>query len=243
MNVQRSPQKRMPTGGGSQPDLSKMSCATDVPQITLRKRKQPIDSDCGCSNELKEMRKELKRVSTLLEKYVESNGQILSKMQESIAEVRTQINEIKKSNEETTKSLRDNVIEVRTELNNLKNSSTIMFTEHKDIKNKITELEAQVDNKIKSFKDDVNKLNPQSSGPSLANNIPKIDQNDFNYVLPKILSQNMSDFSVLKPCTNNEITKIIANLDNNCSIGIDGINTKVIKCAQSNSYSSNTMLQ
>lgn len=37
----------------------------------------------------------------------------------------------------------------------------------------------------------------------------------------------MSHFSVLKPCTTNEI----ANLDNNCSIGIDGISTKVMKCA------------
>lgn len=163
MNVQRSPQKRTPTGGGSQPDLSKMSCTTDDPQITLRKRKQPTDRECGCSYELKEMRSELHRVSTLLEKYVESNEHILSKMQESIAEVRTQISEIKKSNEETAKSLRDNVIEVKTELHNLKESSVIIFTEHKDIKNKITELEVQVNNKIKSFEDNVTKLNPQNS--------------------------------------------------------------------------------
>lgn len=163
MNVQRSPQKRTPTSGGSQPDLSKISCITDDPQITLRKRKQPIDRDCECSYEFKEMRSELNRVSTLLEKYVESNEHILSKMQESIAEVQTQISEIKKSNEETNKSLRDNVIEVKTELHNLKKSSTIMFTEHKDTKNKITELEVQVNNKIKSIEDYVNKLNPQCS--------------------------------------------------------------------------------
>lgn len=41
---------------------------------------------------------------------------------------------------------------------------------------------------------------------------------------------NNNQLSILEPCTKNEVLKIINNLNSNTSAGIDGINTKSIKC-------------
>lgn len=77
--------------GGSQPDLSEMNILNhDTDNITLRKRLKP-DSDCSCSEDIREMRSEMSRISVLLEKYVGSNEQILQNMQDSITEIKTQI--------------------------------------------------------------------------------------------------------------------------------------------------------
>ncbi|CAH2095113.1 unnamed protein product [Euphydryas editha] len=64
MSVQTSPI------GGSQPDLSKTSNISSEP---FRKRKLPCDIECSCSDDLREMRSEISRIGSLLEKYVGSN--------------------------------------------------------------------------------------------------------------------------------------------------------------------------
>ena len=53
------------TGGGCQPKLLKINeNITDV-QITFRKRKQPDDQECQCSDEIKLLQNKLSRVTTL----------------------------------------------------------------------------------------------------------------------------------------------------------------------------------
>lgn len=171
MSGQQSSQKYPLTSGGSTPDLSTLSSLKDDPQITLRKRKQPFDHDCGYSHEIKEVRSELTRISTLLEKYVESNEHIMKSMQENITEVRTQMLQMKESNEKTTTLLRNDVIELKTELSKIKKSSPNMSTEHKDIQSHFTRLEAKVDSKIKLLEDNFSKIKmPSQTTSSLTEN-------------------------------------------------------------------------
>ncbi|XP_045484966.1 uncharacterized protein LOC123689371 [Pieris rapae] len=64
-------------------------------------------------------------------------------------------------------------------------------------------------------------------GLKLANEIPTQFHTNFTLALPQSLNAELSNFS---PCTILEITNIIKTIDTNCSTGIDGINTKTIKC-------------
>lgn len=67
-------------------------------------------------------------------------------------------------------------------------------------------------------------------GSMLANEIPKPFHDENTQALPKTPIQNNYKMSQFKPCTEIEIMKIIDSLDPNCSTGLDGINTKAIKC-------------
>ncbi|CAF4942058.1 unnamed protein product [Pieris macdunnoughi] len=64
-------------------------------------------------------------------------------------------------------------------------------------------------------------------GLKLANEIPTQFHINFTLALPQSLNSELSNFN---PCTTLEITNIIKTLNTNCSSGIDGINTKTIKC-------------
>lgn len=69
-------------------------------------------------------------------------------------------------------------------------------------------------------------------GPSLANEIPSKFHNECERALPTSPLNNAEGLSSFNPCSTKEILNIITNLDANCSTGIDGINTKTIKCIQ-----------
>lgn len=66
-------------------------------------------------------------------------------------------------------------------------------------------------------------------GSLLANEIPKNFHDNPSYALPNTLSNDAPVLATLDPCSEAEISKIIANLDPNCSTGLDGISTKAIK--------------
>lgn len=117
MSVQRSPT------GGSHPDLSRMSNVGSEPSITFRKRKVPCDIECSCSEDLKEMRSEISRIGSLLEKYVGSNEQILKNMQENITDIKNQITDIKSSNERTINSMQVKIESLEADIKSIKMSS------------------------------------------------------------------------------------------------------------------------
>lgn len=127
MNVQRSPT------GGSQPDLSKMSGSNLESSITFRKRKVPSDIECSCSDDIREMRSEISRISSLLEKYVESNEQILKTMQSNITEIKNQITEMQSSNDHTHKSVQNKIELLESDINQLKMREFTTKTSEKDV--------------------------------------------------------------------------------------------------------------
>lgn len=142
MNAQKTPPRQTTTSvaGGSHPDLSKLSSLTVDPQITFRKRKQPIDHECECATEMKEIRAELSRIGLLFEKYAISNEQIMTKMQESLTEVKTDITNLKSCNEQIAASIRENTKQI----NEIKTSTSGMITEHRELKNTVSQLEKQL---------------------------------------------------------------------------------------------------
>lgn len=68
-----------------------------------------------------------------------------------------------------------------------------------------------------------------SIGSQLANEIPEEFHNNFIHSLPLPMTSN-PQMRCFQPCNEKEILNIINSLDSNCSKGLDGISTKVIKC-------------
>ncbi|KAF9797679.1 hypothetical protein SFRURICE_017874 [Spodoptera frugiperda] len=144
------------TGGGSHPDLSKLSTLTVDPQITFRnnKRRLQADVECGCSYEITGIKSELMRIGTLLEKYVDSNEQIINKMQESISEVKVQITELKSYNEQTAELIRENAIQIK----DLKLSVSNISSDQIKLKSQMLKLENKLcsdEEKIKSIESNI----------------------------------------------------------------------------------------
>ncbi|KOB72696.1 putative tick transposon [Operophtera brumata] len=84
MNVMRSPTTPI-TGGVSQPDLSKLHIEDKESLVTFRKRKHPMpDQACKCSYEIKEIRGKITRMTSMLEKYVESNQNYSMQIKQNI---------------------------------------------------------------------------------------------------------------------------------------------------------------
>lgn len=157
MNVLRSPSN---TGGGSQPDLSKITNMETDSTITFRKRKNPFEHDCKCTNELKELRSELSRMSLLLEKYTDSNKNIMTKMQESIVEVKTQIVEMKETTETTNTLIHENITQIKDQIIEMKSSAVDIITEQNNIKEQVAILETKLtvsDRKVKTIEDNISK--------------------------------------------------------------------------------------
>lgn len=66
-------------------------------------------------------------------------------------------------------------------------------------------------------------------GSTLANAIPTTQQ--IHHIDTTMhVTNNTNELTVFTPCQSDEISKIICNLDPDCSAGIDGITTKMIKC-------------
>ena len=148
MKPMRSPTHNTTRAGGSQPDLSKLNNEPVDPQITLRKRKQPFDRECQCSEDMKTIRNELSRITSLLENYADSNAQLMSKMNESIAEVKKDITDLKM------------------DIKHFNNTTTQILQVQSKINDQIKELQAKVthgENKIKTIADTVNKIDPKTS--------------------------------------------------------------------------------
>ncbi|CAH2090030.1 unnamed protein product [Euphydryas editha] len=168
MSVQRSPPQSLSQGptksSGSHPDLSKLGSLTVEPKVTLRKRKQPLEQDCECRTEIQEMRLELNRIGTLLEKYVTSNEQILKEMQKNIAEVKNEITELKSFNEQTWHLIRDNT----TKINNIQSTTVSVEAEQKILKNTITKIQDQMNTdeaKINFLESKIETLKLQEPNP------------------------------------------------------------------------------
>lgn len=228
MSLQHSP-KRLLTSSGSQPDLSKMNTLNIDPQITLRKRKQPSDRECGCSNEITEIKSELTRMSSLLEQYVGSNQHMLTKMQESITEVKTQISEMKSSNEQTINLIRENVTEVKTQVNEIKKSTTGIVKEQMDFKTDLTRLEKLVslgENKLNSLESSFKTLNVTSqttastvehqlrSSEQLIREVQERHNREKNIIvvgLPEQTSSNVEERTAKDEADVLKITSIISN--------------------------------
>lgn len=165
MNVQRSPPR---VTGGSQPDLSKISNLSVDMNITQRTKRKWADDD-QCSNDITGLRSEMSRISSLLEKYVSSNEQIVQNMKDSIADLKTQIIDMKSSNEQSAKAIRDKVDGVQTQINEIKISTTNVLTEQKEMKNNIAKLDESVaigQNKIKYLESDLCNLKQKSQTTS-----------------------------------------------------------------------------
>lgn len=151
------------TTHGSHPDLSKLGALAAEAQITFRskpnhKRKQPSDvNNCECSSEVKEIRSELSRIGSLLERYVDSNQQIMIKMQESITEVKSQISELKSSNDQTVQLIRENI----TQISAVKSTTSNIEMKQNGLNLKVSSLEKQIcqgEQKIISLESDLNTL-------------------------------------------------------------------------------------
>lgn len=144
MNLMRSPTTPT-TSGGSQPDLSKLSNMDKDSLITFRKRKQPSpDQYCECSKDIKDIRGELTRMTSMLEKYVESNQHIISQMQESLTEVRTQLTDLKTSNEKAINLIHENLDEAKAQISDVKSASLNLQIEQSIIKTHVTQLESKI---------------------------------------------------------------------------------------------------
>lgn len=159
MSVTRSPPTV--TGGGSQPDLSKLHGDVPAPQITFRKRKQPADQDCQCSEEIKLMRSELTRITTLLETYIGSNAQMMSQMSECIGTVKTEITDLKASHEEIKKLFSSSTAEISSQIQDIKSATSKMSLEHNHIKSQLNQLEVKLNNdekKIELLETDIKEL-------------------------------------------------------------------------------------
>ncbi|KOB78836.1 putative tick transposon [Operophtera brumata] len=176
MSLLRSPTNTQ-TGGGSQPDLSKISNVAEDSLITFRKRKR----ECDCGQETKEIRAELKSMTSLLEKFIDSNASIMSQMQVSIADVKTQITEIKVTNEQTISLIRENLAEVKTQITDIKSSSHIMSLEQTNIKVHVNQLEKEIakgQNKIQSLESELNSFKLTAPLPSNSQTVtqPRMDE-------------------------------------------------------------------
>ncbi|KOB66807.1 putative tick transposon, partial [Operophtera brumata] len=163
MNVHHSPTK---TGGGSQPDLSRLSSMETDSLITFRKRKHPLpEKDCDCSHDITEIKSELSRMTSILEKYVESNQQMMNKLQMSINEVKTDITEMKSTNEQTASMFHANINEIKTQIDDIKSTSLIITSEQNKIKTQVTLME----NKIASGENRLKSLEVKPSTPQFVN--------------------------------------------------------------------------
>ncbi|KOB66672.1 putative tick transposon [Operophtera brumata] len=183
MNVMHSPTTPI-TGGGSQPDLSKLNSEDKESLVTFRKRKHPMpDQPCECSYEIKEIRGELTRMTSMLEKYVETNQNIINQMQESITEVKTQLTDLKTSNEKAINLIQDNLGEAKAQISEIKSTSISMQIEQNIIKTHVTQLES----KITFGKNKLSKLETQVCQKSMLT--PSVSSTSQSYINEEMIRE------------------------------------------------------
>lgn len=133
MSVKRTP----PGRSGSLSDISSPYESMSEPQITYRKRKEP-EHNCNCFQELQEFRRD---ITSLLDKFTNSQEATLKYMRESISEMRAQLNEISTS----TNRLND-------EQKNIKIQITDIVSKNNSTEQKIKSIEADI-TQIKTLAD------------------------------------------------------------------------------------------
>lgn len=156
------------TGTGSQPDLSKLSEELSEAQVTYRKRKQPPGPECVCSDEIKLMRNDLSRMTSLLENNTSQNKQMMDKMNESIIAVKSEMADLRASQEQTRSLITSNVADISAQIQDIKSTSAKIGSEHGNMKNQLSQIEtkiSKIEDKIKSLETEYKKfkLSPQST--------------------------------------------------------------------------------
>lgn len=190
------------TGGGSQPDLSKLSEDITDTQVTLRKRKQPDDRECKCSDEIKLMRNELSHITSLLENYVGSNSLILNQMSQSIVEVKSEIKDLQTSQEQTRNQISSNVAELSNQIQDIKLASSKISSEHDNFKTQLAQLVTKISNdedKIKLLETDFKELklgplptqsNQLSANEQIIREVQERKRRENNIIIVGIPEQN-----------------------------------------------------
>ncbi|CAG5055642.1 unnamed protein product [Parnassius apollo] len=143
MNVRRSP----PGKSNSYTNLSSPNNEfTMEQQITHRKRKQPEHSicNCNCSSEIQELRKDL---TTMLQKFTDTQETTMTLMRENIVDMRTQLNDIKEAavnlnNEQ--KLMKTQLSDLVIKTNYTDNKIQTLMTEIKQINNKTNANESEI---------------------------------------------------------------------------------------------------
>lgn len=170
------------TGAGSQPDLSKLSEELNEAQITYRKRKQPFEHECVCSDEIKLMRNDLSHVSLLLEKYIDSNAQLMIQMNASIVEVKSELADLKVSHEQTKSLITTNAADISSKIQDIQSTTTKLASEHSNIRSQITQVETKISNsqdKIQRLETDFKQL---KLGPLPATSQPCVNEQIFSEI-------------------------------------------------------------
>ncbi|KAJ8712119.1 hypothetical protein PYW07_017322 [Mythimna separata] len=145
----------------SQPDLSKLNEELSEAQITYRKRKQPFVTECACSDEVKLMRNDLSRITSLLENYTSQNTQIINRMNETIISVKNEMTELKVSHEQIKSLVTSNAADISAQIQDIKSTTAIIASDHGNMKSQISQIEIKVTNsedKIKMLETDYRKL-------------------------------------------------------------------------------------
>ncbi|CAH2087661.1 unnamed protein product [Euphydryas editha] len=156
--VMKSPPKKILTtmdAGGSEPDLSKISdLSMDTQPNVTQRNKRKRANDCQCTKELSEMRSEMTRISSLLEKYVNLSEQTNKNLQDSISGIKTQLSDLKTTTEQSLNAVQNKVDGAISQINEIKLSTITLLSDQEKIKCHLTELDESIvigQNKIKSL--------------------------------------------------------------------------------------------
>ncbi|CAH2098397.1 unnamed protein product [Euphydryas editha] len=130
--------------------------------ITFRsKRKQPADQECQCSEDIKLIRSELTRITTLLETYVATNSQMMVQMNDCIGTIKTEISNLKVSHDEIKNLFDNNISKISSEIQDIKSSTSRISLEYNDVKSQLIQLETKLNidkKKIELLETDMQEL-------------------------------------------------------------------------------------
>ncbi|KAH9637817.1 hypothetical protein HF086_017595 [Spodoptera exigua] len=121
------------------------------------------------------MRSDLSRVSSLLEKYIDSNAQMIKEMNASIVEVKSELVDLRTSYEQTKSLIKSNAADITAQIQNVQSTTTQLTTEQCHIKSQLTQFENKIvnnQNKIQNLETNISKiqLDPHSSHSELSVN-------------------------------------------------------------------------
>lgn len=190
MSLQRSP----PGRSGSLTDLRKTNEAAVESQITYRKRKQP-DSNCNCSQEIQDFRKE---ITSLLTKFTSTQ-------------------------EETLKFMRENLTEVNSKLNEIKNSTDVLNNEQQIMKSQLSGLIEKAkssETKIHALESDIAKI--KNTEPNIATSENIIQEmkertiRERNIIIVGVRECKEANTNEAQLYDENEVVSITKSLVNSC---------------------------
>lgn len=166
MSLLSSP-TRTTTGGGSQPDLSKMNPDQMDQQITFRKRKQP-DDHCDCKKEISNLRTEISNISSLLQNFISCHEQNTDTLREGFTDIKNEIKEINSTHEKTVASIQD----LKVHINDVKSTISNLASKQGHLESQITELDKKLvlgEGEVFAIKAELDKIKstlPSTSSPT-----------------------------------------------------------------------------